>query len=777
MLCKFMRTDRCKRVVVVTCALVTTILACQQTGRTVGPPAPSLGVVPPVTHQDRVTVTGSKSRGSGIVINGFQQLPPNDQTFWALPVDLASEGPNTLIVQAMDDLGNLSDTVMVTIQRDTLPPDPPTVSAPSSSLTNPVTITGTKEAGAFVRLNGRRITATSGDINWTYQATLTPPPPPQTATTLTLTAVDAAGNESAPESVSVTLTGACVAPSRPVFPLDGHAIPWGRAFSWTPQVGATGYVFELSLSPAFDTFVISPPPVLVGTSFVPATPAPPVGVYYWRVGTVDASCTSYGPTRKVIIGSTTGDVTGDGFADVFVGAWGDDRSGSDSGAAYLYTGGATPALLPSTLFSGQTTGDSFGSSVAKTGDLDLDGHEDLLVGAFFADLNRDEDDDTGSAYLYWGAAAPDTVPAMVFRGETAGSHFGNSVAGVGDVNGDAYPDVAIGAYQTPVTAECGGGTTTLLEVGRVYVYFGGLRDRVDAIPDVVLTGETTEVAGDVTSACRDGDEFGFQVSGVGDVNGDGYDDLAVGARGFDTSVNPSSGQDIGRVYVFFGGPGFAGVGAERADVVRTGLLPGDEFGTAVAGAGDTDGDGFADLLVGAPLRDLTGVDSGSASLYFGRSTGVSPSPIEIGGTAAGDSFGAALASTGDINGDGLSDFVVGAYLAGPDDNGAASYFAGTLSRTITKVGTIFGESILADGDWFGRSIAGPGDVDGDGYADNIVGAYRHDNCLENPLFCNDAGRAYVILGPTITDRGVASDPADRLLTGFNPGDNLGVSVH
>ncbi|MEW6684267.1 MAG: VCBS repeat-containing protein [Nitrospirota bacterium] len=730
-----------------------------------------------MTHQDRVTVTGSKSSGSGIVINGFQQLPPNDQTFWALPVDLDSEGPNTLIVQAMDDLGNLSDTVMVTIQRDTLPPDPPTVSAPPSSMTNPVTITGTKEAGAFVRLNGRRITAASSDINWTYQATLTPPPPPQTATTLTLTAVDAAGNESAPESVSVTLTGACVAPSRPVFPLDGYAIPWGRAFSWTPQVGATGYVFELALSPAFDTFVVSPPPVVVDSRFEPTTASPPVGVYYWRVGTMDASCTSYGPTRKVIIGSTTGDVTGDGFADIFVGVSGDDRADLEAGAAYLYQGGAVRDVLVDAVMTGQGQYQAFGTAVAKAGDIDYDGYVDLLVGAYNADRDADADDNSGTAYLYWGGPTPATTPGLVFRGEAAGGSFGVAVAGIGDVNGDGYPDIAVGAYHAPVTATCGGGTATLSKVGSVYVFLGGPRNAMDALPDFVLAGETAADPDDPTSACRGGDEFGLAVAGPGDINGDGYDDLAVGARYYDDLSAGPAGQDIGRVYVFFGGPWFAGVDAARADVVLTGLSAGDEFGATVAGAGDTDGDGLADLLIGAPLQDGVGIDAGSVSWFFGRGDGVSPTPVEIGGASAEDLFGSALASAGDINGDGLADVVIGAFRAGPTDNGSASYFLGNTGRIAGSPITIVGESTPNDGDHFGVSVSGAGDVDGDGFDDTVVGAWQHDVCFD-PLneFCDDAGRAYVILGPHTTTRSAAGDPTDWLLSGFNLRDGLGVSV-
>jgi hypothetical protein len=758
---------------------LTALISCQQTGSTGGPPPPLIGTLPEATRHDRVVLSGTKASGTAIVVDGFQRVPRDGQTLWATMVDLPSEGENTFILHAMDDLGNLSETVTVTLSRDTVHPDPPTVSAPAVSPANPVALSGTKEANTFIRLNGRRITEASADETWTYEATLRYNQIIPGVNTFTLTAVDAAGNESDPVSVVVTLTTFCEEPPQPVFPLDNASIRWGRAFSWTQQVPTGSYVFDLSVSPAFDTFVLEAEPILVTTQFVPPGPPPPIGAYYWRVGAVDPVCgTSYGLTRKVIVGGATGDVTGDGFADVIVGVWADDQAGDDAGAAYLYKGGAIRDVSVDTVILGQNSGDGFGSSVAKAGDLDRDGFEELLVGAMWADRNRDVDDDSGAAYLYWGGSAPATAPTLILRGETDRSHMGNSVAGVGDVNGDGYPDIAIGAYQTAVAAACDGGTRTLAGVGRVYILFGGPRDRLDAVPDVVLTGETAQIAGDSTSPCREGDEFGFQVAGGGDVNGDGYDDLVVGARGFDTSVDPPAGVNSGRMYLFFGGPWVIGVGAEQADVIRTGASAGDEFGTAVAGVGDTDGDGFADLLVGAPLRDLGGIDSGSVSRYLGRSTGVS-APIEINGIAGNDNFGAVLSPLGDVNGDGFSDFVVGAYLAGPDDNGAASYFIGP---TATKLGTIVGQTDLSepgdplDGDWFGSAVVGPGDVDGDGFDDSVVGGYRHDACLNNPLFCDDAGRAYVIIGPAIADRVAAGDPRDWLLTGFNPGDNLGSSL-
>ncbi len=763
------------------CGCITALIACQELGRTVGPPAPTIGVLPAVTHETRVTLSGTKSPGSALIVDGFQRIPPNNSIIWSTAVDLTVEGSNAIVLHAMDDLGNLSESLTVRIERDTTNPAPPAVSTPATSPTtstsNPFTIAGTKEAGTFIRLNGRRITEASNATAWTYQTTLSPPPPPPAPpyNTLTLTAVDAAGNESAPVTRLVELTGPCVgvAPPRPVFPLDGGAIQWGRAFSWTP--GATSYRFELSGSPAFDTFA-APPSDLIDNVFAPNTTPPPPGVYYWRVGSVDASCTAYGRTRRVIIGSTTGDVTGDGFADVFAGASGDDQADLDAGAAFLYQGGVTQDLLFDAAVTGQGRATAFGTAVAKTGDIDRDGYVDLLVGSYLADRDEIANDNTGAAYLYWGGPSPATTPALVFRGEADHSFFGVSVAGVGDVNGDDYPDIAVGAYQTPVVASCAGGTSTLSAVGRVYVFLGRGRGEIDAIPDVVLTGETTELLGDPSSACRAGDEFGLRVAGAGDVNGDGYDDMLVGARGYDFGTDPAAGQNAGRAYVFFGGPWLVGVGAERANVILTGSAAADEFGATVAGAGDTNGDGFADFLVGAPLRDFVGTDSGAVTWYFGRGDGISTSPIEISDAGAGDNFGAALASAGDIDGDGLADFVVGAYLAGPTDNGAVVYYKGNTNPTGASAATIVGESDPNDGDQFGLSVAGVGDIDGDGIDDTVVGAWRHDVCFVPRQFCDDAGRVYVILGPDTTTRPVASDPSDWVLTGLNPGDGLGVSA-
>ncbi len=743
------------------------LAACQPAGGGEGGmTVPSVGVMATLTHQNRITLFGGKASGTAIFLDGSQRVPRDSGTTWSTVVDLA-EGLNTFVIEAMDDLGNLSDPLTVSVTLDTIPPSAPSVSFPVSTPTNPVSLSGTKEPGTFIRLNGQRISVLSDSTTWTYEATLA-----SGSNMLRVTAVDAAGNESDPVEPVITLTTpGCAAPPRPVFPLSGRAIFWGTAFSWTQQAPVGTDVFELSGSPAFESPLVHQATLSGELRYMPIGLAPSNGVYYWRVGAVDSACgTSYGPTRTVIIGSMTGDVTGDGYADILVGADTDGRANGYAGAAYLYKGGATPDVTFDTLMTGREPEGTFGASVAKVGDIDRDGYVDFLVGAPRVNSH------TGSAYLYWGGASPSPIPALTLRGETDGGLFGMSVAGVGDLNADGYPDIAVGGYQVSVTAECGGSLQRLPGVGRVYVFFGGPRDQMDDLADVVLTGETTEIPDDRSSACRSGDEFGLSVAGAGDVNGDGYDDLAVGARGYDAV----SKQDVGRAYGFFGGPWFVGVGAERADIVLTGNESDDQFGAAVAGPGDTDGDGFADLMVGAHLSDVgSAIDAGSASWYFGGRNGVAPAFVQISGMVAGDSFGGSLAPAGDINGDGFADVVVGAYLVGPapNDNGAVSYYLGNASRAETSAGTITGEPIPNPDDQFGRAVGGVGDVDGDGLDDTVVGATRHDVCVTPTRFCFDAGRAYVIPGPSVADRGVSADTRDWLLTGIKPGDRLGASVN
>ena len=149
-----------------------------------------------------------------------------------------------------------------------------------------------------------------------------------------------------------------------------------------------------------------------------------------------------------------------------------------------------------------------------------------------------------------------------------------------------------------------------------------------------------------------GDFLGWSVAAAGDVNGDGYADVIVGAW-----ANDTGGTNAGAVYVYFGGPTADAV----ADVTLFAEAPGDVFGITVAGAGDVNGDGYDDVIVGATQNDAAGVNAGRAYVYFGGLGMDAVADLTLTGEAAGDNFGISVAAAGDVNGDGYDDVIVGAY--------------------------------------------------------------------------------------------------------------------
>jgi hypothetical protein len=175
---------------------------------------------------------------------------------------------------------------------------------------------------------------------------------------------------------------------------------------------------------------------------------------------------------------------------------------------------------------------------------------------------------------------------------------------------------------------------------------------VDAVADIVLTGEATR------------DEFGVSVGTAGDVNGDGYTDVIVGAY-----FNDAGGTDAGRAYVYHGGPAADTV----ADLVLTGEAAGDRFGLSVGTAGDVNGDGYADVIVGADGNDAGGASAGRAYVYHGSPGADAVADLVLTGEAATDQFGFSVGTAGDVNGDGFTDVIVGAYWndAGGTDAGRA----------------------------------------------------------------------------------------------------------
>ncbi|MBK7255291.1 MAG: FG-GAP repeat protein [Ignavibacteria bacterium] len=241
-----------------------------------------------------------------------------------------------------------------------------------------------------------------------------------------------------------------------------------------------------------------------------------------------------------------------------------------------------------------------------------DGYSDVIVGAHGYNAGTD----LGSAYIYLGGAIMNNAADVTLIGYSAGDKFGYSVSSAGDVDGDGYSDVIVGAY----------GYNGAAYQGRVYIFFGGAS--MNSYADVILTGVNS------------GDYFGRSVSGAGDMNGDGFDDVIVGADGYNI--------DQGRAYIFFGGVSMN----STADVILTGVNSGDYFGRKVSSAGDVNGDGYGDVLVTA-FAYYSGFYKGRVYNYFGGNTVNNSADLIYTGEEEYDNFGISHSGAGDVNGDGL----------------------------------------------------------------------------------------------------------------------------
>ncbi|MCO5274736.1 MAG: FG-GAP-like repeat-containing protein [Flavobacteriales bacterium] len=376
--------------------------------------------------------------------------------------------------------------------------------------------------------------------------------------------------------------------------------------------------------------------------------------------------------------SSAGDVNGDGYSDVVIGLPG---KSSNRGAVMVFHGSASGLpTTPNRTLVGPATGDEFGSSVALAGDVNGDGYSDILVGAPKHSTSK------GSAYCYYGAStgAPAT-PSWSFVGIVANAQLGYCVAGAGDLNGDGYSDVAIGAPYQPKTP----GTNN----GAVHLFRGNAGTGLSTVASSVQQGPGSA-------------NFGFSVSSAGDMNGDGYSDLLVGA--------PGTGGGKGAVHVF---PGGAVPTLVNTPAVTLGGAPAEQLGYAVALAGDANGDGYADILVGSPGSST---NRGKVQVYRGDATIALDDAHQLisisGTTGTTGRFGAAVATAGDVNGDGVSDLA----LAAPDQDtwGVVKIFHGTPDVISTSPSWfIVGSTNYEDQ---GMSLATAGDVNGDGYADVLV---------------------------------------------------------
>jgi hypothetical protein len=395
--------------------------------------------------------------------------------------------------------------------------------------------------------------------------------------------------------------------------------------------------------------------------------------------------------------ASAGDINGDGFSDVLVGTSG--RLGDN---AHLYFGGPSMDEISDVTLMRDISGDEFGYSVASCGDLNGDGYADIVVGAPTT-VEYDTSGairDVGRAYVYFGGPSMDGIADVVLFGEQKEEYLGCSVASAGDLNGDGYDDLIIGsAYPYSFWAT---------KQRRVSIYFGGAS--MDNVVDIILEDQ------DVRS------NFGTSLASAGDVNSDGFSDIIVGAPG------------ANMVYIYFGGPSMDNV----ADLsIDSGEDSGGYFGASVASAGDVNKDGFPDIVVGAPMAENTqGDSSGRAYIYFGGPAMDSESDLIIDGEKGASyypKFGTCVASAGDVNNDGFSDVIVGApeyeeFLfwedgdhrwAGHKEIGKAYiYFGGPTMSTVADV-TITREIKYGN---LGCAVASAGDINGDGFDEFIIGA-------------------------------------------------------
>lgn len=411
---------------------------------------------------------------------------------------------------------------------------------------------------------------------------------------------------------------------------------------------------------------------------------------------------------------------------------------------------------------------NFGVSVSHAGDINGDGFADVVVGA---DLYDGNGTDSGAVFVFYGSPSGlPRFPNILLLGENAGDMFGSYVSDAGDVNGDGYDDILVGAPQ----ANAGKGV--------VYAFYGSASG-LSFTPDWAVNGTDTAVG------------FGTSFSSAGDVNGDGYDDILIG----EPYANPKGAPLApGHVYAYYGSVDGLSISPDweaATDPVTDGLGEPPEFGFSVSSAGDVNNDSYDDIIIGSP-RYATDGATGAAFVFLGSPSGL---PVPIGGGpvalastvnvnadnawfstgtfVANSYFGEAVGSAGDVNGDAFADVLVGAPL---DVDGQMN----PIGKVYLYLGSAAGPSATADvilassqvNALFGVSVNGVGDINLDGLDDVIIGTPDFDSPVVRPLASTavtQTGAAFVYLGSSTN---LLAQPEKWLLSEGIASSDFGFSV-